>query len=94
MRNRGTNEAFCEIFINPVVLAKSPLPIVSSSNCGSIRLKKPIKVSRPEWVQVSYFNEGGNRHCEVFHRENGGLTIQHEIDHNLGILITDREVEE
>lgn len=62
----------------------------SFSNCGSLLLEKPIKISRFASVIVSYFDKTGEKHIV-----SGYLpTVQHEIDHNKGILITDREVKE
>ena len=36
-----------------------------------------------------YFDEKDNEFVELFTRETGAFTIQHEVDHNNGILITD-----
>jgi peptide deformylase len=89
-RNRNSKQEYCEIMINPEILDCSKDMVESMSNCGSINLEKPIKIKRYSEVKVGYFNENGEYLCKIFDRENGSLTIQHEIDHNLGILITDR----
>lgn len=61
----------------------------SISNCGSLLLEKPIEIARHAWVRVEYYDLAGNkRYVDGFLP-----TVQHEIDHNLGILITDRKVE-
>lgn len=88
-RNRNKGNEYCEIMINPVIKAHSRHKIESDSNCGSLTLPESIKVQRFEWVDVEWYDENGQYHGGTFFRENGGLTIQHEIDHNLGILITD-----
>ena len=36
-----------------------------------------------------YFTKEGVEKEGIFGRDNGSFTIQHEVDHNLGILITD-----
>lgn len=60
----------------------------SESNCGSLLLERPIRIWRYECVTVKYFATDGAA-CEV----RGYLpTVQHEIDHNNGALITDRRV--
>ena len=60
----------------------------SLSNCGSLTLEKPIKVTRYECIKVSYFDLAG-----IQQEIEGYLpTIQHEIDHNNGILISDRSI--
>jgi peptide deformylase len=61
----------------------------SISNCGSLTLKEPIKIYRFSRVVVCYVDMEGN-----FQQVEGYLpTVQHEIDHCNGILITEREVE-
>jgi peptide deformylase len=89
-KNRGQHDAYAEIMINPHITEHSTERVYSESNCGSIRLPAPIKVWRWAWVVVKWFSMDGNE--MVTRRIYGSLTIQHEIDHNNGILITDREV--
>lgn len=56
------------------------------SNCGSLLLKEPVEIKRYAHVEVEYWDLVGDRHVI-----DGYLpTHQHEIDHNMGILITDR----
>ena len=58
----------------------------SESNCGSLTLKRPIQIWRYTNVDVEYFDIDGKRYLV-----SGYLpTVQHEIDHCDGILITDR----
>jgi Polypeptide deformylase len=76
------------VMINPHYGDVGPDRVESLSNCGSLMLEKPIKIWRWRRVQVHYFNPDGVK-CEL---EGYVPTIQHEIDHNLGILITDRKV--
>ena len=87
--NRKTNEEYCLIMINPTILEYSKETIISESNCGSLTLKKPIKVKRHQRVLVRWHNIDSKIGERWFNREQGSLTIQHEVDHNLGILITD-----
>lgn len=89
-RQRGTPDAWCEIMINPIIIGRSPAMIESQSNCGSINLPEPITVRRHARVTVEWYDIKGDYQQKTFDRTDGGLTIQHEIDHNLGILITDR----
>lgn len=91
VQNRGESNVRCEIFINPKIVESFTPLIKIKTNCGSIRLEKPIEVNRFDTVRVTYFELDGVKHEETFDRENGSFTIQHEIDHNLGILITDRQ---
>lgn len=79
------------VMINPKITRMHGETIVSDSNCGSLMLPQPIKVMRRQYIDFNYFNINGEHVIEEnCTREGGGLTIQHEVDHNIGILITDR----
>lgn len=88
--NRGAENATCLIMINPRIISRWGERI-SDSNCGSIRLPAPIKVKRSEEIHASWFSTEGTRLDGHFYPDTGSFTIQHEIDHNNGILITDRQ---
>lgn len=88
--NRNKPNEYCKIFINPIILKLEGQIVETTSNCGSLTLKNPIKIKRWTIVVVEYFDENGYLVGERVDRENGAFTIQHEVDHNLGILITDR----
>jgi polypeptide deformylase len=77
------------VMINPEIVDFHGMGYRESlSNCGSLMLKEPIKIRRFTRVTVEYFSMDGEK-CS----QTGYLpTVQHEIDHNLGILITDRKV--
>lgn len=77
-----------QVMINPKIIEASRRK-ESLSNCGSLLLEKPIKIWRFGRVVVDYFNMDGIS-CQL---EGYVPTIQHEIDHNNGILITDRKVD-
>ncbi len=89
-RNRGQPDAHCDIMINPEIVKISDEKVESQSNCGSLCLPEPITIKRHVWVEVTWYDANAVFWRAVFDREHGGLTIQHEVDHNLGILITDR----
>jgi len=85
-----------EIFINPSITKVSRSKIIISSNCGSINLPEPIRVDRHTWIQVKWMDVNGEQHEKHFTIHNNDKkipniagTLQHEIDHNQGILITD-----
>lgn len=89
VHKRGKPDASCEILINPeILLYEGPL-VYTQSNCGSLRLPESIEVLRYETVRVRYYTEQGEPAVRTFNREEGSYTVQHEVDHNLGILITD-----
>jgi peptide deformylase len=92
------------VFINPEIISKSKkqYPIVDSQS----KKKKGVKlegclslkdiwgiVHRSNSVKLSYTDEKGNRHTEIF---NGFLAtiIQHECDHLQGILFPKRVLEQ
>ena len=79
----------CLTMINPSVVGMSEGKITVKSNCGSLCITKKIDVGRREWVEVLYYDVKGNPQKERFAVEDKGCTIQHEIDHNRGVLIVD-----
>lgn len=87
--NRDTKQAYCLIMINPKIISYRGVPVQTSSNCGSLTLKEPININRNSEIAVEYYDIEGKFHKQLFSRTNGAFTIQHEVDHNLGILITD-----
>lgn len=87
---RTVDRASTGVFINPVIISGRG-DYIAQSNCGSIRLPRKIKVKRFQEVEVRYFDVAGTYHCRWFSGPLA-LTLQHEIDHNNGILITDKEV--
>lgn len=75
-----------EVMLNPHILTASG-EVIGESNCGSLLLEKPIRIKRFAQIKFEYWDmENLTRHERVGYYP----TIQHEIDHNLGILITDR----
>jgi len=91
VRSRGKHNTYCEIMINPDIIEwRDDNNFAMNSNCGSIRLKEPILVSRASNIKVLWYDENGKSHTKWFNIKEGGATIQHEIDHNNGILITDK----
>lgn len=75
--------------LNPRITSKSSEKYTAKSNCGALLFKTPINIERFEWVQVSFFDVGG-RLCKYRFHKPIAATIQHEIDHLNGILITER----
>lgn len=75
--------------LNPSIIEISTETRKLQTNCGSLSLPAKYPVIRREWVEVSYYDISGKYSQEKFTLDNGGSTIQHEIDHNKGILITD-----
>lgn len=92
VKNRNEEDEEVVLMINPKILHATATKQIVMSNCGSIRLEEPIPVERAAGVLVSWYNYFGKKQQGVFRRGDGGFTIQHEIDHNLGVLITDRAV--
>ena len=79
------------IMINPKITRRYGYKIESFSNCGSLTLEEPIKIYRDEFIDFNYYDLKGNMYYEdEVGRGQQGLTIQHEVEHNLGILILDK----
>jgi peptide deformylase len=81
------------ILINPVMTPVGDETKKVSSNCGSLVLEEKIKVLRYKKIVVSWYDWDGEFHIKEFEGKLA-YTLQHEIDHNLGILITDKEENE
>ena len=76
--------------INPSISRMSRRTTTVKSNCGSLVLPKKVEVTRRVWVEVSYYDIEGTHHDTKFTMDEGYAgTVQHEIDHNRGVLITD-----
>lgn len=78
------------IYLNPEILYFHRVGSkLVTTNCGSVRLNKPITLQRDEMIVVEYYGVDGRKYTANY---SGAIasTIQHEVDHNLGILITDR----
>lgn len=78
--------------INPTVIDYDGDVKMRKSNCGSLRLSKPISVARFTEVVVQYYTEKGESKIDRFEGTIAS-TIDHEIDHNNGITIEDRQAE-
>ncbi len=83
-----------EVFLNPRIINRSGATVSAKSNCGSLNLREPIKIKRYLWVEVEWHDVDSELHQEIFKIGDSGLvssaTLQHEMEHNLGILITDK----
>lgn len=88
-KHRNTPMEYCKIMINPIIKEVSIDKVRTLSNCGSLTLDNPIQVDRYTDIIVEYYDEYGIKCKEAFNKNYNCFTIQHEIDHNLGILITD-----
>ena len=77
-------------FLNPKYIETSLKKKWVKSNCGSLLLEKPIEIERYVWVKISYYNLKGVL-CVKRFKDSYGCTIQHELEHNQGILIIDKK---
>jgi len=81
--------------INPKILERSKKTKTVESNCGSLVLDKPVKVTRNTEIKIEYCTEascyesGKLMRVERRFKDSEAFTIQHEIDHNNGITILD-----
>lgn len=76
--------------INPKITENFGKRIDVLSNCGSLLLTKKVTISRSEFIKVTYYNLNGDKRTKEFSEKQSGLTIQHEIDHNLGITLLNK----
>lgn len=87
----GMKKKFC---LNPRILSRSNDGTTTETSCGAMmKLGRKVKVFRAARIDMEYYDLKGQRIVEKnIGRVEGGFTIQHEVDHNNGISILDREV--
>lgn len=79
-----------QICINPKITGHSKETIVTKTNCGSLKLAEQVEIWRYSSIDIEFYDLEGRRCVKnQITRTEGGLAIQHEIDHCLGILVTD-----
>lgn len=84
------------VMLNPEIIAHSEEVVETESNCGSLNLDRKVTVPRYKEVTVEYVDWPEEEDFEVVGAFNKQVkvfksaTVQHEIDHNNGILIIDR----
>ena len=76
--------------INPRIITASFAVKKVKSNCGSLTLDNSIEILRSEFITVEYYGYDFEFNLANF-GPTPGFTIQHEIEHNQGILILDKE---
>lgn len=79
-----------KVMINPCIEKFGKAMSKTKSNCGSIKLVEKIEYERPREITVSYFDIEGKKHTVDLNVITGSYTVQHEVEHNLGILIIDK----
>jgi len=90
-KHKGRNK-FC---INPKITKYSTDNTETSTNCGALRLNQDIKVLRSNNIDFEYFDLRGQRVVEKHvGRYEGAFVIQHEVEHGLGVCITDKEIKQ
>lgn len=79
------------VMMNPNIIDHSLDTVVNLERCGSLRLKEVTKVKRHKWITVEWNNPANSGIYTVtkFDFRSNSPAIEHEVDHNLGILITD-----
>jgi peptide deformylase len=80
--------------LNPAITKRIGKDIELTSNCGSLLLSEAVTILRNEIIEISYYDLNGSRKVEKFSKDDGGFTIQHEIEHNLGITLLNSGKEE
>lgn len=90
-KHQGKNK-FC---INPKITKRSKEVVETTTNCGSFRLKQDIKVLRSVMIDLEYYDLKGQKTMERnISRNEGGFVIQHEVEHGLGLCVTDLEIKQ
>jgi peptide deformylase len=78
------------ILVNPYIVARSPEADmrVWVEECLVLPSSFRATVLRDDWIDVQYHSPDGQQHVERFQGE-ASRCLQHEMDHDRGILITD-----
>lgn len=86
--HRPTVQPFRRVIINPEITKYSQEQVSEYEGCLSFDELR-AEASRSTWVEVTYFNENGEKCSE---RAEGFVAkvFQHEIDHLNGVLFVDR----
>jgi len=74
------------IMINPRIVRKSCIKLNSNEGCESVNRRYNVK--RPLWLIVEYTNESGKIERK-FCSWDSSRVVSHEMDHLLGICISD-----
>ena len=77
--------------INPKIVQGFDV-CITKTNCRSIRLPEKVRIKRYKRVIVSYYDITGTLQREEYNGSTAFM-IQHEVDHNNGILITDKIID-
>ena len=83
----GSGEEYVAMF-NPKILEQSDQETLIAEGCLSFPMLA-LKISRPKWVTVEYYDYNGERHESTFEGLSSHV-VQHELDHLNGICYTDR----
>ena len=83
----GSGEEYVAMF-NPKILEQSEQETLIAEGCLSFPMLA-LKISRPKWVAVEYYDYKGERHESTFEGLSSHV-FQHELDHLNGICYTDR----
>jgi peptide deformylase len=75
------------VMLNPCIMWMSEKTRDVISNCGSLCLSSPVPVTRAKSIRVSFYTLNGSNMLIQFYGSEAA-TVQHEIEHNNGKLIT------
>lgn len=89
-KNSYTTNPETQFMLNPKITWTGGVPIEVTSNCGSLRLSEPRKTKRHPTIDVEYYDLEANKHTKTaITRNEGGFTIQHEINQTNGKTLID-----
>jgi len=80
------------VMLNTALEMSQRAPMKSYESCGSIPNGRTFMVDRDPQVVAIYYNREGQRSSYVSDGFSESTVIQHEVDHNDGILLTDRAI--
>ena len=92
VKRNGRVEVMINAQCNP---AEGSVRVANWEGCGSMPDAGPMIVERDSLINVGFYRPDGTRVdiAGVYGRGGAGFVIQHEVDHNDGILLTERRIE-
>jgi peptide deformylase len=80
------------VCINPKIINESNTKITTKTSCGSFITKDNVYVKRCSTIDLEFHDINGQKVLQKgITKDMGGYSIQHEVEHNQGICIVDKQ---
>jgi peptide deformylase len=80
------------VCINPKITNESLSKVITKTSCGAFSVKNNIYVKRNSTIDMEFYDVNGHKVIQKgITKDMGGYSIQHEVEHNQGICIVDKQ---